>query len=246
MIYKNAYIKNKRRGACILERIINDSEKIRRAEEIYYRRNNKNINIQRNEDTKGKTYLGSKILLQFIILVNIAIVIFAIQNRNYIFTNEFLINLEKYNVNIGSKLNSFLKSFQSDNETVNSENNIVESEANQENNITNEANKDVTDEPNQTEEIVSNEENYSASSLSQMDLDVENLKNSYIFIKPVEGIKSSVFGARESIHQRIIGFHTGTDIAADKGTIIKSAFTGIVELVSSEGDYRKTCENQMQ
>ena len=35
-----------------MERILNDEEKIRRAEEIYYRRNNQNINISGRKSTK--------------------------------------------------------------------------------------------------------------------------------------------------------------------------------------------------
>lgn len=50
---------------------------------------------------------------------------------------------------------------------------------------------------------------------------------------------SSSFGARESKYQNVTGYHTGIDIAADKGTEIKASMQGIVELVSSEGDYGK-------
>lgn len=100
-----------------MERILNENEKIRKAEEIYYRRNNRNVSILKNEEQKTKTYFGSKILLQFIILINIAIIIFAIQNKDYIFTNEFLNNLGKYNININQKVHNVLNSFQSiDNE----------------------------------------------------------------------------------------------------------------------------------
>ena len=72
-----------------------------------------------------------------------------------------------------------------------------------------------------------------------MDIDIENLKKSYIFLKPVEGVVSSNFGARESKYQNVNGYHTGVDIAAETGTKIKSSFNGIVSLVSNQGDYGK-------
>ena len=92
--------------------------------------------------------------------------------------------------------------------------------------------------------IKSNEENISL--LSQMDFDIQNLKNAYYFIKPIEGIVSSSFGARESKYQNVTGYHTGVDIASKSGTIIKASMEGIVELVSNKGDYRKTYKNSFK
>jgi len=223
-----------------LERILNDNDKIRKAEDIYYRRNNRNINIETKAETKNKTYLGSKILLQFIILVNITIVIFAIQNKNYIFTSEFLENLERYNMNISSKINGILKPFQSSN-SIENENEQIYNDENSEIN----KNDDIVDNEIIVNEDIEQNDNGISSSFSQMDLDIENLKESYEFIKPVDGVKSSAFGSRGSKYQNIAGFHTGVDLAAEKGTKIKSAFTGTVTLVSSKGDYRETYENKL-
>ena len=92
--------------------------------------------------------------------------------------------------------------------------------------------------------IVENKtENAESSSFSEMELDIQNLKKIYRFVKPLDAIVSSEFGARESEYQNVTGYHTGIDLAAEKGTSIKAAMQGIVELVSSDGDYRKTCEN---
>ena len=83
--------------------------------------------------------------------------------------------------------------------------------------------------------------NQESSSISEMDIDAKNLKNIYKFVKPLDLIIiSSVFGARESEYQNVTGYHTGIDLAAEKGTSIKAAMQGIVELVSNKGDYRKT------
>ena len=70
-----------------------------------------------------------------------------------------------------------------------------------------------------------------------MELDIQNLKAAYTFIKPIEGTISSGFGARESEYQNVTGYHTGIDIAKEKGSVIKASIGGIVDLVSSEGDY---------
>lgn len=224
-----------------LERILNDNEKIRKAEEIYYRRNNRSINIPKLEGARAKTYLGSRILLQFVLLINIAIIIFAIQNKDYIFRKEFLTNLNQYNIDVNSRLNSILNFINTDE---------LKEESNHEqivdinNSITDEINTEQTSIEEKLETQVEESQNVE-SSLSQMDMDVQNLKNAYTFAKPVEGTVSSLFGARESQYQNVKGYHTGIDIAAETGTVIKSAFTGMVTLVSSEGDYRKSYKSYL-
>ena len=59
------------------------------------------------------------------------------------------------------------------------------------------------------------------------------------FIKPIEGKISSTFGYRETATGTVPKNHTGTDIAANTGTKIKSATEGEVVLASEEGDYGK-------
>lgn len=90
---------------------------------------------------------------------------------------------------------------------------------------------------NLASEIVPNEEQ--ASSISQMDLDIAEIKKSCSFEKPIEGTVTSGFGSRESVYQNVTGYHTGIDIGAEKGTSIKAANSGTVVLVSSKGDYGK-------
>ena len=74
---------------------------------------------------------------------------------------------------------------------------------------------------------------------SQMEIDAENIKNSIIFEVPVQGYISSKFGPRNPTTSTVPKNHTGLDIAATAGTVIKSATDGIVTLVSSYGDYGK-------
>ena len=207
-----------------MEKLLDENEKIRRAEEIYYRRN------QQSATEMGKTNRGdlisNKLMFHLLVMINIAVLIFCIQNKNYVFSTDFLTMLDQYNNVLTDKIFEIF-----------SFNNEVES-----NDL-----KDNSDEVNETSEIIpqasstkieSNPE-ISTSSISEMDLDINNLNAAYEFSKPLAGIVSSTFGARESKLQNVTGYHTGIDIAADKGTKISAAMQGIVELVSSEGDYGK-------
>lgn len=69
-------------------------------------------------------------------------------------------------------------------------------------------------------------------------------------IKPVEGYISSPFGARiDPFNKKKKDFHTGMDIAAGKGTFIKSAFGGeVIETGYSDiaGNYIKIRNNEYQ
>ena len=212
-----------------MERILNDEEKIRRAEEIYYRRNNQNINISGRKSTKTLKENGNmriKFFLNLLLMFNIAVIIFSIQNKDYIFTQEFIGKLNEYNINLGAKVTEFFSKILADE---------TKKENNKDFNIVNENSETVSNLEENSQKIVANEN--LESSLNEMDLDVENLKNAYSFINPITGIVSSKFGSRESEYQKVTGYHTGVDVAAEEGTIIKASMEGIVELVSSEGDY---------
>lgn len=212
-----------------MERILNDEEKIRRAEEIYYRRNNQNINISGRKSTKTlkeKENMRIKFFLNLLLMFNIAVIIFSIQNKDYIFTQEFIGKLNEYNINLGAKVTEFFSKILADE---------TKKENNKDFNIVNENSETVSNLEENSQKIVANEN--LESSLNEMDLDVENLKNAYSFINPITGIVSSKFGSRESEYQKVTGYHTGVDVAAEEGTIIKASMEGIVELVSSEGDY---------
>lgn len=75
------------------------------------------------------------------------------------------------------------------------------------------------------------------SSLNQMDMDIQNLNIAYSFINPIEGTITSRFGNRTSENINVNGYHTGLDISAEEGTIIKASMEGIVDSVSTEGNY---------
>lgn len=79
--------------------------------------------------------------------------------------------------------------------------------------------------------------------MSQEERDILEIKNNISFIKPIEGTISSTFGWRNPTTATVPKYHTGLDIAAPTGTVIKSATDGTVSLASSQGDYRKSFKN---
>lgn len=190
-----------------MERILKGDEKIRKAEEIYYRRKLGVPSNSRKYDETLKRYLGSKICLQILIILNLSVVVLAVQNKDYIFTENFLMNVSEYNINLTKSIRSLI-GIEEMQEEIPQEN--VENVENQ-----------VVVENKTTNEIVPNNE--AISSLNQMDLDIENIKKSYSFFKPIEGTVTSLFGARESKYQNVTGYHTGIDVGAEKGTSIKAA-----------------------
>ncbi len=209
-----------------MERILNDNEKIRRAEEIYYRRNHRNVSISQREPRRQKTYLGSKILLEMLILVLLAMAVFAVKNKDYIFTENFLNNFAQYNINLTEKFNNLLAYFKEEENT----NDVFINHEQTENNPDDQ-------QESQAQPVQTQGSQVQQEAPQSVVTDVPSLKNLVHFIKPIEGIVSSGFGSRESQYQNVTGAHTGIDIAAPNGTKIKSAMTGTVTQVSTEGDY---------
>ena len=204
-----------------MERILNEDDKIKKAEEIYYRRNNLHLDFD-NKVKKDK----SNLIFDLLIMFNLAIAVFCIQNKNYIFTQDFLSLIDKYSIELTDKIKLFFeKNFEESN--VDNFNEIPENKI-EKDNVKNELN--IVEDTTNTVEILS-------STLDEMEEDIKNLKGAYSFISPLQGSVSSTFGARESKYQNVTGYHTGIDIAAESGTLIKASMEGIVELVSSKGDY---------
>ena len=65
-----------------MERVLNGDEKVRRAEEIYYRRKMGLPAGARGLEPEKKSYLGSKIFLEILIILNISIIVVAVQNKD--------------------------------------------------------------------------------------------------------------------------------------------------------------------
>ena len=185
-----------------------------------------------------KKYIGSKILLEILILFNITVIVFCMQNKNEIFSESFLEKINSYGFDIRACLQNFYNSIVSipedatvfenevKNETENTEQAIVEQIENNQNTL---ALGGAVENVAETKEEV----------LSAVETDSSKIKENYDLTKPISGTITSTFGIRESSNQKISGYHTGTDIAANQGTEILSAMSGTVILVSEEGDYGK-------
>ena len=215
-----------------MERVLNGDEKVRRAEEIYYRRKMGLPAGARGLEPEKKSYLGSKIFLEILIILNISIIVVAVQNKDFIFTKEFLGLMSEYNMNLTNTVKGMISEEEGIDQNVNM---TVVPEGEQEKI----ENNDQQNAPSTEEAVVPNED--SVSSLSQMDMDIAEINRSYSFVKPleVEGTVTSPFGSRESVYQNVTGYHTGIDIGAEMGTSIRAAHEGYVIQTSSKGDYGK-------
>ena len=236
-----------------MERIMSVEDKIRRAEAIYERRkqgNNKqiaSINVSDNNKKKDIKLL-KKMIIQILVCMVLYLIVYTIQNNSYVFSEDFINKANEilsYDTNFSEIYNNLKNGIFSllpkeNNEVVNvEENNNTQNEQNNE--LQNSIGGAVEENSNEinTEEIEPKQE------LSQTEQDIINVKNTTTFIKPVEGVISSKFGNRETATGNVPKNHTGTDIAANLGTKIKSATKGEVVLASEEGDYGKHLKIQI-
>lgn len=244
-----------------MERTLSPDEKIKRAEEIYYRRKIQATNrtsARVNVSNKKDFRLLKKMFLQIAICVLIYIIFYMIQNTNYIFsedvikkTNEILsydINIQKIYSQAKEKFNSFVKANTNfENETTDETVNEEQSEPqNVQEDISTKSDENISEQ--QTQEVTeSNEENIGGENtevneevtenLSQMELDAKSIIESKSIIIPLKGTITSRYGPRNPTTPTVPKEHTGIDIAVNEGTVFIAAMSGTVETVSSVGDY---------
>ena len=190
-----------------MEKVLSNDDKVRRAEEIYYRRKRGIPNSRFSKiDGEKKSYLGSKILLQILVIINLSVIIMCFQNKEYIFTDQFLKDIEIYNINLTQSIK----------ELIGIDKEEIDENTNNEMNLDNEVKNKENIESTVIESIVPNEETQ-ASSLDEMDGEISKIKELVSIQKPInEGTITSRFGARESINKSVEGYHTGIDIGAVK------------------------------
>ena len=243
-----------------MERVMTVEERIRRAEEIYERKKKKEnltipqekYSVAKENERKKDIKLLKKIIIQLVICIAIYFVFYTIHNNKYIFSEELL---NKANEILSYDINFFELFENIKNNTMTFINNNINKE---ENNIQNQEaiggaeikQKQETEQENNIQET--NQENkreeYTEKPLqviSQEEQDIQNIKNTSTFIKPIEGKITSGFGRRDDATGRVPKNHTGTDIAANIGTKIRSATDGEVVLASEEGDYGKHLKIQI-
>ncbi len=226
----------------MIDRAINDEEKIRHAEEIYYRRRNPELNKENytslNINEKKNYSLLKKMFVQIVICLIIYFAFYIVQNRNYIFSEALLNKTDEilsYDINF-ENLKQFLQNY------YNKFNTLVPSyDANLIKN--NQITENTQIENVQTENSISDDINNStyiedASSVMETNDDNKNV-NDNSFIKPLSGTITSRFGNRNPSSPNVPKYHTGIDISANIGTKIVAAMDGKATQVSDEGDYGK-------
>lgn len=231
-----------------MERTLSQEERIRRAEELYYRKRNA-VSIPRTREvsvnSKKNYKLLKKIIVQILVCVGIYLVIYNLQSKSdnlSVDSINYLKNTMAYDVDLEeywNKIKNYIYSFIPPDENKDKQNeNIVPEEtlsASDENVEANEVQELPVEEPTKDSE--------ETSSVSQMEQDAEYIKNNFSLIKPITGTITSRFGLRNPTTPTVPKYHTGIDIAVPEGTVYVAAMEGTVELVSSEGDYRNTCKN---
>ncbi len=215
-----------------MERIMSVEEKIRRAEEIYAKKqerkepNTARVGIYSN---KKDIKLLKKMLIQIVICLTIYFFIYIIQNGNYIFSQDFLNKVNE----IISYDTDFATLYENAKNWFNSVINKANTQDNEEGNKEESSEQEQNIGGEQTENI-----NQEIMDLPQLEKDIQTAKNTTSFIKPVEGaVVSSEFGIRNPSTASVPKNHTGIDLAVGIGTKIKSATSGEVVLASTEGDY---------
>lgn len=232
-------------------------EKIRRAEEIYNRRNGGTyLYSSYNQKEKKGPSLMHRMIKQIIICFMIYGVFYVVTNREYFLSQEFQNKVQEvaaqnetlnqaYHWAIG-----YIQKYFNQNQE---ENNSVEDEKKTESENSNQNTQDQTSEAiveqnleNNNKNIGGSEEGIQESEKTQEQKDIEKIKSTISFINPIQGTISSTFGWRTPTTSTVPKYHTGLDIAAGTGTVIKSATNGKVILVSSEGDYGKHYKIQIE
>ena len=243
-----------------MERTMSVEEKIRRAEEIYEKRKQgmerpvTTVNLNNN---KKDIKLLKKMIVQIIICSCIYFVIYLVHNSNYVFSEDFI---KQVNEILSYDTNFFLL-YQNIKESIEEIMNNKKQDSQDQNKGQEEQNNEQEQQDeNKESEIDNNKENIQEAiggaeeveqqsnetiQLSQAEQDIVDIKSTTNFIKPIEGVISSKYGIRETATGKVPKNHTGTDIAANLGTKIKSATDGEVVLASSEGDYGKHLKIQI-
>lgn len=234
----------------------------RRENNTRYNSNTTRVSVNNKKDFK----LFKRLIWQIIICLLIYFAFYFCVMNNYVFSEDLKSKVKEilsYDINfqeVYTKLNSMYTNLNNENQLEN--NNLVPNEENkveEENKNSIEDKKENLEESkkedsNNTTEVAnveetSKEENIGGAveennekieettNLSQEEQDIVDVKNTASFIVPVEGYISSKFGMRNPTTSTVPKNHTGLDIAAMSGTVVRSATDGVVIQNSSQGDY---------
>ena len=234
-----------------MEKTLSPEERIRRAEEIYYRRKIQNLSNRStrvNISNKKDFSLFKRMILQIVICIVIYLMFYMIQNTNYVFsedvinkTSEILsydINLSKLYEQGKEYINGFINSVGLDFVKIQESNSHLDTNDDSINS------KGTDIDSTQAENIGGeNSKENEDENLSEMEKDAKEILASKSLIIPLKGTITSRFGLRNPETPTVPKNHTGIDIAANQGTVFVASMEGIVEEVSSERRFRKPYKN---
>lgn len=234
-----------------MEKILSPEERIRRAEEIYYRRKilEGNRNYARVNISKNKK--DFRILKKMIIQITICCLIYSFfiitKNKEYIFSKDVIEKTKdvlSYDINISNLYYKIMDFFNSiiNEDNINKNKEIIENQPNE-----NVENQEISKEQNNNENsnVIEEvkKETQEEVELTQMEQDAKSITDTKSLVVPLIGTITSRFGPRESENPKVSKNHTGIDIAVNEGTIFTASMEGIVEIVSSVRRIRKSYRN---
>ena len=236
-------------------------ERIKRAEEIYQNRKRTRDSGVRVSTSQVKTServeygLYKKLILQIAICLVIYFIFYLIKNSNYLFSEDVIQKTKEflsYDINFQNAYQACIDFYQKhvqewlNGETI-QENSITDEIVNEQANILTEdsntiqsdTNTQITNTENETVQTsggIGGAEETQTVTLSQMEIDANDIKSNYSFILPLKGTVTSRYGPRQAT-EIVSANHAGIDIGVNEGTIFVSAMEGTVTNVSSQGDY---------
>lgn len=241
-----------------MERTLSQEERIRRAEEIYYRRKLNNSDVRmpssqvRDKTEKRQFSLYRKMVIQILLCVLIYLVFSLIKEANYLFsenviskTKEFLSQDINFEV-ISSRVNEFWQNNKdkfsiftnNEEQNVNNEHNTNVENINQNTENNTSQNEQANNETTGIGGASSTENNQvdENTKKSQMEIDAEYIKKNFELQLPVKAKVTSAYGKRES-DEIVSADHSGIDLGVVVGTTVLVAMEGTVTVVSNEGEY---------
>lgn len=212
-----------------MERTFSQDDRIRRAEEIYARRQNLRERTKRvavNVQEKPKNFkLFKKLVLQIVICILIYYIFYLINTTNYNFSENTLNKAKEllsYDFDFYGIYNSAVESI---NEFL-----YPEKDKESENEI-------KQDEQDSKHEAIDEESLNQPEISSAEESELERIKREYSFTLPAIGRISSEYGEREVTSSVITAYHKGIDIAANLGESVLSSTDGEVIISKNSPTY---------
>ena len=205
------------------------------------RRKNKNVKTINN---KNMLYLW--LLLAGVVLISVALFMYA---RSFNTSKkESTLNLEQIAQNTESASTEMGKTVEESEKTNTSNTNTTNAIANTATNSTNTTNTtNTTSNTSKSNTSVSlgssSSNNTTTAQESKTQAKTEETKKNLEFIKPVDGEIVKDYAKDNLLYSNTLDewtTHTGIDIKADKGTVVKAAETGVVKSIKNDPRYGLT------